>query len=69
MTNDKKAGMRKRLLSGFALLLVVTGCAYSTHNALPAHAKSIAVPMFRKRGLKFEASKFLSRWELKQAAR
>jgi len=36
------------LLSAFGLLSV-TGCAYTTHNALPPHLKSIAVPVFNNR--------------------
>ena len=32
-----------------ALAVVISGCAYTTHNGLPPHLKSIAVPVFNNK--------------------
>ena len=38
-----------KVLFVFIAIAIVQGCAYSTHNALPPHMKTIAVPMFNNR--------------------
>ena len=40
--------IRLGILSGL-LIAVLGGCAYTTRNALPPHAKTIAVPVFANR--------------------
>src|SRR5579862_7784632 len=51
--------MRLATSSCLGLLFVLSGCAYTTHNALPVHAKSIAVPMFRNKTYNFDYTRKL----------
>lgn len=42
----RRGAVRLGLLLSALSLLSLSGCAYTTHNALPPHLKSIAVPVF-----------------------
>ena len=41
--------VHRPLLLAFAMLALLSGCAYSTRNALPAHIRSIAIPVFKNK--------------------
>src|SRR5258708_6884072 len=42
-------GMKVAVCCAAVLMALMSGCAYSSRNALPSHLKSIAIPVFKNK--------------------